>query len=421
MIVARKKMRICIHQGNNEIGGWNIEVVSADGKRVIIDPGFAVGQIDNSKISQADSTFMEDIDPSLLAVIVSHLQLDHFGLIGQIPAKIPVIMGADARKILIRSAPFSPENYLIPSNGTNLKSEIPIELGPFRITPFLIDHSGNDLYSLLIEADGRTFFYSGDFRITSLNNKLTQRLLANPPSNIDVLMLRGPAPVEQEVALSSVERDPSAKLATAFESAGSHILMHTSSQTIDRIDSVLGACKKTGKRLVIDLYTSVVLEAAGNPLPQSEWPEIALYIPESQRNLIKSKKWFNLLKKHLKNRIFIGNLLAVPNNSVLLFRPLHLQDLEQTSILEHAIYLFFKWKEYWEYESYRHLQKWLKSHKIPMVSIEYGETSNLADLMNFAGRLTPARIVPLHPGMFECYQHAPDNIELHPYGEYWTV
>lgn len=415
-------MRICIHQGNNEVGGGNIEVVSADGKRVIIDPGFSVGQTDHHKVSEADSAVMEDIDPSLLAVIVSHLQLDHFGLIGRIPAKIPVIMGVDARKIMVKSAPFSPDNCLIPSNGTNLKSEIPIELGPFRITPFLIDHSGNDVYSLLIEADGRTVFYSGDFRLTTLNHKLTQRLLANPPSNIDVLMLRGPEPAEQEAMQSSVEGgDPSAKLATAFGSAGSHILMHTTSQSIERIDSILGACKKTGKTLVIDLYTSVILEATGNQLPQSEWPEIALYIPESQRNLIKSKKWFNLLKKHLKNRIFIGNLLAVPNNSVILFRPLHLQDLEQTSILEHAIYLFFKWKEYWEYESFQHLQKWLKSHKIPMVSIENGETTNLADLMNFAGRLTPARIVPLHPRMFESCQDVPDNVELHQYGEYWTV
>jgi hypothetical protein len=56
-----------------------------------------------------------------------------------------------------------------------------------------------------------------------------------------------------------------------------------------------------------------------------------------------------------------------------------------------------------------------------MVSIENGETTNLADLMNFAGRLTPARIVPLHPRMFESCQDAPDNVELHPYGEYWTV
>ena len=39
-----------------------------------------------------------------------------------------------------------------------------IEIGPFRITPQLVDHSAFDAYALLVEADGKRVYYSGDFR-----------------------------------------------------------------------------------------------------------------------------------------------------------------------------------------------------------------------------------------------------------------
>jgi len=43
---------------------------------------------------------------SLLAVVISHPHLDHFGLLRHISGTVPVIMGKDARNILTKVAPF---------------------------------------------------------------------------------------------------------------------------------------------------------------------------------------------------------------------------------------------------------------------------------------------------------------------------
>jgi hypothetical protein len=115
-------------------------------------------------------------------------------------------MGIDARRILTQAAPFLPGNWPVPSNGLNLKSEVSLDVGPFKITPFLIDHSGYDAYSLLIEANGKRLFYSGDFRAHGRKASLT---------NVFLDILHSPSvklPSEDDLAIP----DPEAQLVAAL-------------------------------------------------------------------------------------------------------------------------------------------------------------------------------------------------------------
>jgi len=415
-------MQACIHRGAKEIGGSCVEVI-ANGKHLIIDLGLPLDAEKNDVKYLPHISGFDGNDDSLLAVLISHPHLDHFGLLAHISSKIPVIMGADARRILTKASPFLPGNWPIPADGLNLKSEIPFELGPFRVTPFLVDHSGYDAYSLLIEADKKRLFYSGDFRMHGRKSKLTEKLIANPPENIDVLLLEGSTlgRLQNHESFPS-EADIEKMLIDAFTKAGGLTLVHTSSQNIDRIVSVFRACKRTGKTLVIDLYTAVILEAAGNKnLPQSDWPNIALYIPQSQRVKIKNNQWFDLLKKHSQTRIFVEKLQEVSSQCVLLFRPLHMRDLEKAELLKDAVYVYSQWEGYWEKDSYSDLKKWLAKHNIPKVSIHTSGHASIDDLKRFAEALTPSKIVPIHTFMPEKYSEIFSNVEIHADGEYWEV
>src|SRR5690606_29351101 len=74
---------------------------------------------------------------------------------------------------------------------THLVDRKPIVLGPFTITPFLVDHSAYDSYAILVEADDKRLFYSGDFRAHGRKASLVERLIADPPKNVDVLLMEG--------------------------------------------------------------------------------------------------------------------------------------------------------------------------------------------------------------------------------------
>jgi Transposase IS66 family len=66
-----------------------------------------------------------------------------------------------------------------------------IQLGPFAITPFLVDHSAYDAYALLIEAHGRRLFYSGDIRAHGRKAALFERLVAKPPRPVHAMLMEG--------------------------------------------------------------------------------------------------------------------------------------------------------------------------------------------------------------------------------------
>ena len=400
-----------------------MEVVSDCGKRIVLDLGLPLDAESNDKKYLPNIPGLDGSDDSLLAVLISHPHLDHFGLLSHVSGNISVIMGKDARNILIKAAPFLRGDWTVPVLGLNFKSEIQFELGPFRITPYLIDHSGYDAYSILIEAGGKRLFYSGDFRMHGRKAKRTEKLMDNPPEKIDVLLLEGSTlgRLERGESFQS-ETEIEEDLVTVFAESTGLTLVHTSAQNIDRVVSIFRACKRTGKTLVIDLYTAVVLEATGNKnIPQSDWPEIALYIPEKQRVQIKQNKWFALLKKHLKNRIFISNLQSISNKSVLLFRPLHMQDLEKANLLNESVYVYSQWEGYWERESNGYLRDWLMKHAIPKISIHTSGHASPSDLKKFAEALAPDRIVPIHTFMPDTYQELFSNVELHTDGEYWEV
>ena len=54
-----------------------------------------------------------------------------------------------------------------------------------------MDHSAFDAYALLVEADGKRVYYSGDFRGHGRKAALFEGMVRNPPGNIDVLLMEG--------------------------------------------------------------------------------------------------------------------------------------------------------------------------------------------------------------------------------------
>jgi ribonuclease J len=415
-------MRACIHRGSKQIGGSCVEVESR-GKRLLIDFGLPLDAEENHGQYVPTIIGLDGSDPSLLGILISHPHLDHFGLLAHISQKIPVRMGAAARRILKAAVPFLPGNWPIPAEGWDYESGKRFEIGPFSVTPFLVDHSAYDAYSVLIESSGKRIFYSGDLRSHGRKATLFERLTANPPQNIDALLLEGSSlgrlNVDQHFP---TEKEIEDQLIHLFSITEGMALVHAAGQNIDRIVSIFKASKKTGRKLIIDLYTAAILEATGNEkLPQSYWSDVALYVPQSQRVQIKENAWFDLLKKHSANRIFIENLQQVSRKSTLLFRPLHRFDLERGNCLSGATYIYSQWEGYWERGAYDTVKDWLVRHSIQKHSIHTSGHASPADLKRMVSAIDPHKVVPIHSFFPDKYPELFPNVEAHNDGEWWEV
>ncbi len=415
-------MRICIHRGSQQIGGNCVELESG-GQRLLIDLGLPLDARANTKEYLPSVDGLDGTDPSLLGILISHLHLDHSGLLSHISQSIPIGMGPAARRIMAAAAPFLKGGGPDPAPGWDFVSGQRLDIGPFTVTPCLVDHSAYDAYALLIESGGKRLFYSGDLRAHGRKAKLFEMLVHHPPGPIDTLLLEGTslgrlAEDEHFITESDVEND----LLRLFKQTTGMALVYTSTQNIDRVVSIFRAAKRGGRKLIIDLYAAAVLEAAGNPhIPQSDWEDVALFIPYHQRILIKNNQWFDLLKHHSDHRIYPEHLRGIAAKSVLLFRPQHCGDLDRGGCLQGASFIYSMWEGYQEEEHYAAVKKWLEKNAIPDYAVHTSGHASVPDLKRLAAALDPRQVVPMHTRYPARYLELFPRAVLHPDNEWWEV
>ena len=409
------QMRVKIHRGSNEIGGSCVEIESAD-VRILVDAGMPL----NLPIGQ-DPVPPEIDSESLFAIVISHPHLDHYGLLPWMPAK-PIAMGMAARRIAQAAAPFMPN---LPASllGPDLEDRKPIQIGPFKITPYLVDHSAYDAYALMIEADNKKLFYSGDFRAHGRKSKLFDWFISSPPTGIDTLLLEGTTIGRNGPEFSPLTEDElGEEFVNVFKSTKGLALVNVSAQNIDRMVTIFRACIKTGRSLVIDLYTAEILAATESlNIPQSHWEKIHLCIPHRQRIQIKKNSWFDKLNKHSVNRIFPKTIAADPSRYTLIFRSLWMTDLDKAECLGGASLIHSQWEGYLRQESFQLIEKWREAHGISFHQVHTSGHASPADLRRFATAVSAKTLVPIHTNAPEIYDSLYSNVTRHADGEWWNV
>lgn len=185
---------VCVHRGTQQIGGTCIEL-SCQGERILLDLGLPLGVGDTDPVTLLPQIHgLSNRDPSLLALVLSHGHADHWGLAPHAGTTLPIVAGAATRRILRAAEAFVPPKIPLGTERegmTNLEYLKTIHLGPFAITPFLVDHSAFDAYALLIEANGRRLFYSGDIRAHGRKAALFERLVSQPPHPVHAMLMEG--------------------------------------------------------------------------------------------------------------------------------------------------------------------------------------------------------------------------------------
>jgi len=416
-------LRICIHRGTKQIGGTCIEV-EAQGKRIALDVGLPLDADETTKTESLlpSVSGFTDPDDSLLGVIISHPHMDHYGLAVFLRPDLPVYIGERANAILKVARNFVPDGMCF-ENPIYYEAWKPFDVGPFHVTPYLADHSAFDAYAFLIEADDQRLFYSGDFRGHGRKKKVFEKLIKNPPKDIDVLMMEGTTISRTGTEQGFPEEDD---LEEAFvediKRTEGFYLVYTSAQNIDRVVTVYRAAKRTGRRLVIDLYAAIILEATGtDSIPQSSWDDVNLYIPFRQRIYVKDNELFDDLKRHSVNRIHPEELAENPNKYVMLIRPWMRRDKALAENTTGARCAYSMWSGYLEEDSLKTFRKWLDERNIPMTQIHTSGHAPVKDLKKFATALAPKRLVPIHSFEADRFAEHFENVETKNDGEWWEV
>ena len=364
-------------------------------------------------------------DPSLVGVIVSHPHQDHWGFLPQVHPDVPVFVGEAAHRILREAAFFSPAGIDLTPKGF-LCDRKPLDLGPFKVTPYLMDHSAFDAYALLIEAEGKALFYSGDLRAHGRKGSLFDRLLADPPRTVDALLLEGThvRPGSVVDAAGPTEDDVERRMIQTFKETQGMVLVAFSSQNIDRLVTVYRAALQADRDLVVDLYTATVARATGrSTIPQPGFDRLKVYVPQSQRVRVKRTEEFDRVEAVKPCRVYAEHLVAQRKRTVMVFRSSMIGDVERAGCLEGATVVWSLWHGYLEDGSWstRALLDFCARHGIPLVEHHSSGHASVEDLRRLVDALKPSRVVPVHTQAPEKYLELFPHVELHEDGEWWAV
>lgn len=410
-------MRCRIHRGCHEIGGNCIEIES-QGKRIVLDIGLPLKN--ESTASLPDISGLTSPDDSLLGIFISHPHPDHYGLLERITEPVPVFMGEAARRIIEVSAFFTPLPALGQIQTLPYSDGETIQSGPFTITPISIDHSAHDSYCLLIEANGKRLLYSGDLRAHGRKAELFQRLVSDPPPNIDVLICEGTQIGRAPDFAYPDEDSVAARMTELFKDTKGMCLVWCSGQNIDRIASVFEATKDSGRQLILDVYTAEIMRAAGDSsLPKPGRDGVTVFLPLSQKILIKREKAFHIVNRYYPHRIYPEALAEAASRSVMIFRPSMYRDLQRGQCLDGARLVSSVWSGY-VHRSHDVLEQ-MEQAGIKRFHVHTSGHATVEELQKFVDAFPNSRIVPIHLEDREGFGRLSSKVELKNDHEWWEV
>ncbi|MFZ4857578.1 MAG: MBL fold metallo-hydrolase [Desulfuromonadaceae bacterium] len=385
-------MKMKIHRGTNEIGGTCIQL-STKKTTILLDLGLSLKK--NSIPLEFDTSQLD-------AVLISHPHQDHYGLIYTLSPNTPVYIGElgrrliDAPRLLLGVPPFD-------NNFRHFSNRQPFQVGDITITALLVDHSAVDAYAFLIEAEGKRVFYSGDFRAQGRKSILFERMIANPPKDIDVLFMEGTM-MERKNDKFPSEVSVEQMIYEVISGQECISFLIASSQNIDRIVSACRACIRASKTLVIDIYTAWILEQLkliSKNVPAMEWSQIRVYATYCHDKRLKAHpEYFGDFRKRVyQYRVLSDEIRANPAQYLFYGKTSYFKTINTFKRAGSVNLIYSQWLGYLNDQDQYGASQIGAYRNDPEVKFVHAHTSGHAtvrDLQTFAAALKPKMLVPIH-------------------------
>lgn len=384
-------LTLTVHRATDQIGGNCIELRSG-ADRLVLDvgrpldaPNDAVGLIPKSLNVDQPAT-----------ILISHPHQDHYGLLEEAPPHWPVRCGEPTRRLMAITANVTGRS--VPQAIEPWESGATFAIGPFQITPLLTDHSAFDAHMLLIEAHGRRVLYSGDFRRHGRKSALVERLMRSPPAGLDVLLMEGTNLGSDKPCIS--EADLEHRFVELFRKTPGRVFVAWSAQNVDRTVTLYRACLKTGRTLVVDLYTAEVMEmlAEFGRLPAPGWKQVKVVMTAGLRRRYSGPSGEAFADRMAKLGISAAALENSTEPLVVMTRPSLIRDFARKDVKPTTsdAWCWSQWRGYLDNPDGAAVRSWFDVAGAKPDHIHTSGHASPSDLRQFALAMNPKTMVPIH-------------------------
>lgn len=385
-------VRLTIHRSAHEIGGNCIEI-AAEGGRIILDIG---RPLDAAKDAAGLLPTSLDTRTAADGLLISHPHQDHYGLLEDAPVHWPVYCGEATERLIKLTSAISGKAH--EHRFVHWKSGVRTSVGPFAVTPYLTDHSAFDAHMLLVEVEDKRILYSGDFRIHGRKSRLVERMLATPPPNVDVLIMEGTNLGSDKSWITEDELE--LQFEALFRRTTGRVFVAWSGQNIDRTVTLYRACKRSGRTLVVDLYTAEVLDMLRpfGKLPQPGWPNFKVVITSAFASLYRQTGREALVDRMAANGIAAWRLAETPGKWVPMIRRSLLRDYGKHGVepTSEDAWSWSMWRGYLGNEDGEQVSSWFKAGGSRACHLHTSGHASPNDLRAFADIVGADLVIPIH-------------------------
>jgi ribonuclease J len=385
-------MKIRIYRGTKEIGGTCVEITANNGKTLWVDLGAPLST------TNPDTSYRNN---KVDALLISHPHQDHFGLMESVGSEVPVYIGQVSEDLIKATKRF----LRVDPPKCNFQrltawKEIKI-LDTFKVYSYLVDHSSPEGFAFLIEVDGKRVFYSGDFRSSGRKGFLYDRMISNPPKNIDLLLIEGTM-VERSKQEYETEAEVEKAITEIVMNQQNMTFVVSAAQNIDRFCSVFTACLKANKMLIIDVYMAFVLEMVrkmSDRLPTIDAYRVLVYNPKSQMDKVTEEE-FEDFATRVNAKAVHGGIFIKPEKFVYFLRCPNEKLIDKILPKGTINLIYSQWRGYLEEEHKTFctdlINKLKDQKKVKFTLIHTSGHATLEELKELAKAINPRKIVPIH-------------------------
>ena len=243
--------------------------------------------------------------------------------------------------------------------------------------------------------------------------------MAAPPRDIDVLLMEGTNLGSDKPTMS--EADLEEDFAALFRKTLGRVFVSWSAQNLDRTVTLYRACLKTGRTLVVDLYTAEVLTllASHAKLPQPGWPSLKVVVTGAMARMYRRKGREAFVESMVPHGISARRLAERPGHWVVMVRPSLTADYERAGAgpSPEDAWVWSMWAGYLKTEVSGRATVWFEEAGVAPTLIHTSGHASPADLRAFAEAIAPRMLVPIHGAAWDREQSGFTNVRRLADGE----
>jgi ribonuclease J len=373
--------------------------------RLLLDYGLPPGAADpEAALLNIPGLYEKSPDP-ILAIIVSHTHSTHYGglVVKPVLPGINIFMSEIMEDVIRITTKMPRDARRLPGNIRYFRRGHKFNVGPFAITPYLMDHNAAESFAFLVEAGGKRLLYTGDFREHGNRSHAFKQFLAANTGPIDALITEGTqaaldkGPAEQELLAEIEHKVKGNRGPLYFMCAG---------QDMGLLTSLAALAKNTRRFLLVDGYTALLLERI-KFLGQKQGVELKIPSLETE--------YLRVMRNNATQRVYQMSEYAetfrrmrpmlfgwdwVRTNLPRLIIPVRANAqvwaAEQIPDFNHATLLYSAWEDYNQEEGQLETLQWFRSKglvEVPMPATGHAYFSTIRKLVE---NKKPRCIIPIN-------------------------